>query len=100
MTESKNSVLLVDDDFCIHRVVGDALREAGFRVSDAEDGKMGFEMFLKGSFDAVITDRGMPQMGGEELAEEIKGSSPNTPVILITAQLRKTGRPSLFDEVL
>jgi CheY-like chemotaxis protein len=100
MSHPAYSILLVDDDDSIHRVVGNALREQGYVVADAADGEMGFQMFSTQSFDAVITDGTMPRMTGEELAQKIKAASPNTPVLHITASLLNKRRGDLFDEVL
>jgi CheY-like chemotaxis protein len=36
------------------------------------------------SFDLVITDRAMPEMGGDELAAMVKVLAPSTPVLMLT----------------
>jgi DNA-binding response OmpR family regulator len=100
MTRPQFSILLVDDEKSIHEAFGIALSDAGYRVGYAEDGAIGFQMFLEGSWDAVITDQAMPHMTGEQLAEEIKGISPDTPVILVTGHILADTRLKLFDEVL
>ena len=97
---SKRSILVVDDEESIRDALGIALEEAGYLVAHASNGEIGFQMVLEGSFDAVITDRVMPRMTGEQLAQEIKNISPNTPLILITGHLLKGSRVDLFDEVL
>jgi DNA-binding NtrC family response regulator len=100
MSQSPYSILLVDDDDSIHRALGNALREEGYFVADAANAEIGFQMFSAQSFDAVITDRTMPRMTGEQLTQKIKADSPNTPVILITACVPATTREKLFSEVL
>ena len=100
MTDHKYSLLLVDDEESIHEALGIALTEAGHFVGYAGDGAAGFQMFLERSWDAVITDRAMPQMTGEQLAEEIKAISPETPIILITGHLLVDRRLNLFHQVL
>jgi len=100
MTDSKFSILLVDDEKSIHEALGIALTEAGHLVGYAADGAIGFQMFLEGSWDVVVTDRAMPQMSGEQLAAEIKAISPKTPIILITGHLMEETRVQLFDAVL
>ena len=99
MSHSAYSILLVDDDDSIHRVLGSALREQGYVVTDAADGEIGFQMFSTQSFDAVITDGTMPRMTGEQLAQKIKAASPNTPVLHITASLLHKKGGNLFDAV-
>ena len=39
---------------------------------------------MSGRFDLIVTDRAMPEMGGDELAAAIERLSPNTPVIMLT----------------
>ncbi len=60
----------------------------------------GLRMFEERSWDLVITDRTMPEMGGEQLAEEIRSISPDVPLILITGFLKSDTRVDLFDEIL
>jgi DNA-binding NtrC family response regulator len=100
MNQLRRSILLVDDEESIHCVLGIVLRDAGYLVADADNGEIGFQMFLAGFFDAVITDWGMPRMTGEQPGQAIKKVSPNTPVILVTGHLPSDNRSKLFDEVL
>ena len=76
------------------------LREAGYLVGDANDGVARLAMFRQSSWDLVITDRAMPGMGGEELAEEIRRIWPAVPLMLITGSLTSDTRVDLFDEIL
>lgn len=94
------TVLLVDDEASIHFTVGLFLREAGYFVDTAIDGRAGLRKFHKGSWDLIITDLVMPGMGGEEFAQEIRKLSPAIPIILITGFLKPQTRVELFDEVL
>ena len=94
------SVLLVDDEASIHFTVGLFLREAGYFVDTAIDGREGLRKFHKGSWDLVITDLAMPGMGGEEFAQEIRSLSRKVPVILITGSLKPDTRLDLFNDVL
>src|SRR5271167_4854080 len=95
----KPLILLVDDEPTIHFLVGRFLREAGYFVNDAKDGVAGLRMFKERSWDLVITDRTMPGMKGEELAEEIRTISPDVPLMLITGS-PKSDNFELFDEIL
>jgi len=60
------------------------LEQDGHAVTEATDGRDGFEKFKSGSFDLVITDRAMPRMNGDQLAAAVKEISPGTPVIMLT----------------
>ncbi len=79
------TVLIADDDASFRRVIEYQLREAGYTVSSAEDGKKALARFSEEPFDAVITDLDMPELSGLDLLREIKRISPDTPVIMVTA---------------
>ncbi len=77
-------ILTVDDEPIVLDVLREYLTGDGHRVVTALDGMSALEAFEKQSFDLVITDRAMPQMNGDQLADRIKEISPATPVLMIT----------------
>jgi CheY-like chemotaxis protein len=78
------SVLVVDDEPIARDVLTEYLTGDGHRVETAVNGREGFEKFKTGSFAVVITDRAMPEMGGDQLATMVKEQAPSTPVVLLT----------------
>ena len=78
-------ILLVDDDASQRRLLEFWLKEEGYEVTTAADGKAGLEIFESCSPVLVISDIRMPGLSGLDLLGRIKASSPDTPVILITA---------------
>ncbi len=80
----KLHVLVVDDEKTVHEVLKEYLRLDGHTVETAENGRTGLELFKKGRFDLVVTDRAMPEMNGDEMVEQIKLVSPSVPVIMVT----------------
>jgi len=93
-------VLLVDDEASIVDLFGMILSNAGYFVRTALNGVAGLSLFQSSSWDLVITDRQMPQMDGERLAQEIKGIAPKTPLILITGLTSGELPAGLFEAVL
>ena len=81
----KYSILLIDDDDSLRRVMEFSLTEAGYRVEAAASGEEGLRLFEKDSFDAVITDITMPGMNGMEVLAKVRERDENFPVIIITA---------------
>jgi len=81
----KASILLIDDDDSLRRVMEFSLVEAGHKVQTASSGEEGLRLFEKGSFDAVITDITMPGMSGIEVLKEVQKRDAELPVIVITA---------------
>jgi DNA-binding NtrC family response regulator len=79
------TVLIADDDSSFRRVLEFQLKQAGYDVLTAEDGKKALEIFSQRRCHAVLTDLDMPELSGNELLKEIKQQSPDTPVIIITA---------------
>ncbi len=81
----KKRILLVDDDSSLRRVLEYHLREAGYSILTASDGRAAFDLFTENDIDLVITDIMMPEINGVELLRRIKAMSPETAVIVITA---------------
>jgi len=77
-------ILVVDDEPLVREVVKEYLNQDGHTVETACNGREGFEKFQKNSFEIVITDRAMPEVSGDMLAERIKEVSPKMPVIMLT----------------
>jgi two-component system NtrC family response regulator len=84
MNEVK-TVLLVDDDESLRRVVEYNLREDGYHVVTAGDGRTGLQRFQESAVDLVLTDVRMPEMDGVELLAHLRAMQPDLPVIVLTA---------------
>jgi PAS domain S-box-containing protein len=78
------TVLLVDDEEGIRKVLGIALADLGYDVIMAENGRHALELFQQNSPPIVITDIKMPVMDGIELLKTIKERQPETEVIVLT----------------
>jgi signal transduction histidine kinase/CheY-like chemotaxis protein len=77
-------VLVVDDEPIARDVLSEYLMGDGHTVDTASNGREAFEKFKAGRYAIVITDRAMPEIGGDQLAAMVKEASPDTPVILLT----------------
>jgi CheY-like chemotaxis protein len=77
-------VLVVDDEPIARDVLSEYLMGDGHTVDTAVNGREGFEKFKSGRYALVITDRAMPELGGDQLAAMVKEAAPDTPVILLT----------------
>jgi signal transduction histidine kinase len=78
------SILVIEDEPDMVRVVRDLLEEGGYTVEIAGDGATGIEIFSGARHDLVISDLAMPGMSGTEVARRSKDISPATPVFLLT----------------
>ncbi len=81
----KSTILLIDDDDSLRRVIEFSLAEAGHKVVTAASGEEGLRLFESGSFDAVVTDITMPGLGGMDVLAKVRVKDPDLPVIMITA---------------
>jgi two-component system alkaline phosphatase synthesis response regulator PhoP len=81
-------ILVVDDEIHILRVVAIKLKNNGFEVITAEDGKQGFETALAEMPDMIISDYQMPNMTGIEMVEKLRQNETTKciPVIMLTAR--------------
>ncbi|MDY6971931.1 MAG: response regulator [Thermodesulfobacteriota bacterium] len=84
--EGTESILLVDDEAPIIRMVNQMLERLGYFVTARTSSIEALETFrLKpDSFDLVITDQTMPNMNGTDLAQKLLEIKPDIPVILCT----------------
>jgi two-component system NtrC family response regulator len=81
----KPSILLIDDDDSLRRVMEFSLVEAGYTVRTAASGEDGLRLFEQEAGDAVVTDITMPGMSGMEVLARIREKDEQVPVVVITA---------------
>src|SRR3989344_4304379 len=78
-------VLIIDDDPFIVEMYGLKLKEAGYDVQAAPDGKHGLEEIRRGGWDVVLLDVVLPMMDGFEVLETIQREKiTHPPIILLT----------------
>jgi PAS domain S-box-containing protein len=82
--ERKGRILLVDNDPGVLSILGEMLKDAGHHVLPVPSGSEALRVFVPSGFDLVITNVGMPEMSGWDLAERLRVGDPNVPVIFIT----------------
>jgi two-component system response regulator MtrA len=78
-------VLLVEDDASIREVTALGLRQAGFRVTTAGDGRGGLAHARQPVFDLVILDVMLPGLDGLDVCRELRKTS-RVPVLMLTAR--------------
>ncbi len=79
------TILLIDDDDSLRRVTEYNLSSHGFKVIPADSGTQGLDFFHAHGPDLVVSDVKLGDINGLDLMEKIKKSSPDTPVIIMTA---------------
>jgi len=79
------TVLVVDDESSLRKVLGATLRREGYNVVTAEDGEKAIARFDEGGIDVVVSDLVMPKRDGLDVLRHVLSRAPDVPVILITA---------------
>jgi DNA-binding response OmpR family regulator len=79
-------VVVIEDELAIRRGVGDALRAAGYKVTEAADGAKGLEEAVRLGVDLVLLDLLLPRRDGLEVLAELRKIRPMLPVIILTAR--------------
>ena len=78
-------ILLVEDDLEAARFLIKGLRESGYTVEHAADGREGLFRATEGEFDLVITDRMLPHMDGLAIIQLMRQKGVSTPVLILSA---------------
>ena len=91
MTTAPQHLLIVDDDADIRQLLGDYLRENGYRVTSAADGKGMRAVLAAGMPDLIVLDVMLPGEDGISLCRAVRARS-EVPIIMLTARGDDTDR--------
>jgi len=79
-------LLLIEDDLTIASFVSKGLKEAGFAVEHASEGKTGLHMALTSCYDAAVIDIMLPGLDGLAIIDELRQRRIKLPVIILSAK--------------
>ena len=91
MQSAMKTILVIDDEPKIHKVVRGYLEQAGFRVVVAEDGQAGLIAFRHEKPDLVVLDLMLPVMDGFEVCRRMRRES-TVPIIMLTARVEEVDK--------
>jgi two-component system, chemotaxis family, chemotaxis protein CheY len=82
------TIMTVDDSTSVRQMVSFTLKEAGYDVVEACDGKDALNKISNASLNMVVTDLNMPNMDGIELIKNIRSNSKYRfiPIIMLTTE--------------
>ncbi|VAW14769.1 Response regulator [hydrothermal vent metagenome] len=92
----KIRILWTDDEIDLLRAHIIFLQEKGYEVETANNGSDAIDLVRENHYDIIFLDENMPGMTGLETLNEIKGVSPNVPVVMIT----KSEEEDIMDEAI
>lgn len=78
------SVLVVDDDERVGRMLVRIVGGLGCRARQAQDGRRGLELVAEEAPDLILLDLRMPDMNGPQFLEKLRKDHPVLPVIIVT----------------
>jgi PAS domain S-box-containing protein len=82
----RGTVLVVDDEPALRRLVGRCMRAAGYQVLEAESGTSALALVARGEdqIDLLLTDVMMAEMSGRELARTLRVEHPTLPIVYMS----------------
>ncbi|HZC29436.1 MAG TPA: response regulator transcription factor [Gaiellaceae bacterium] len=80
-----STILLVDDEESVQRLLAYPLERDGFRVVQAHDGQEALDRFSAHHIDLVVLDVMLPRLDGLEVCKRLRAES-NVPIIMLTAR--------------
>jgi DNA-binding response OmpR family regulator len=78
-------LLVVEDEAVLARNLADGLRDAGFAVDVALDGRDAVDKVAVTTYDVVVLDRDLPGVPGDEVCRTLVDSRPRTRILMLTA---------------
>ena len=92
----KKKILIIEDDHDVRELYAEVLRDEGFDVQEAVDGRSGLAKVLEDGYDLLLLDIMLPKFDGLEVLKTIKEKAKvkGIPVILLT----NLGRESIIKE--
>lgn len=85
MQEKKNTVLIIEDDAQIRKMLGIVLDAVDFRAIEAESGKQGIRMSASVKPDVILLDLGLPDIDGKEVIAAVREWS-QVPIIVLSVR--------------
>jgi DNA-binding NtrC family response regulator len=85
MSTEKRSILVVEDEAKLRRLIELQLADEGFLVQSAPDAEAGLKMVNEIQFDLIATDFKLPGMSGLEFLQAVKRIDAHLPVVIMTA---------------
>jgi len=94
--EFKESILIVDDEERIRRLLRMYLEKEGYLIDEAEDGETALKKATEIEYDLLILDIMLPGIDGVEVCSRLR-KTKSTPIIMLTAKGEETNRVQGFE---
>lgn len=84
--EEKLNILLCEDDENLGMLLREYLQAKGYSATLCPDGEAGYEAFIANKYDICVLDVMMPKKDGLTLAQEIRATNSEVPIVFLTAK--------------
>jgi|HigsolmetaAR202D_1030399.scaffolds.fasta_scaffold00044_52 Response regulators consisting of a CheY-like receiver domain and a winged-helix DNA-binding domain len=81
----KATILIVDDELLVRRVLGDALTRVGYKVEQAANGQAALERLSRDGIDLLLLDLFLGDLDGVQVLQEARRLWPLLPIVMLTA---------------
>lgn len=81
-----DKILIIEDDPDIADLVEINVKDLGYVLDKAADGKTGLEKALSNSYKLIILDLMLPGLNGTEVCKRVREVDPHTPILMLTAK--------------
>ncbi|QHD01227.1 response regulator [Pseudomonas sp. S04] len=110
MSSTTSTILVVEDDAIVRMLIVDVLEELEFKVLEADDGTAALALLKNHDtlIDLLMTDVGLPEMDGRELAARARALRPSLPILFasgyaesleVPAGMHVIGKPFSIDQL-
>lgn len=110
MSAAASTILVVEDDAIVRMLIVDVLEELGYLVLEAADAAAALMIIKKSEqvIDLMMTDVGLPDMNGQELAGKARELRPTLPILFasgyaesidVPADMQVIGKPFSIDQL-
>jgi len=97
MSAPAATILVVDDEPPIRRLLRTSLSSQGFGVVEAADGREAEEQIRRSSPDLVILDLGLPDMSGLDLIRTVRAGGSSLPILVLSSRSDERGKVEALD---
>lgn len=78
-------ILLIEDDQAVADYIIKGLKQSGFNVDHADEGKQGLLLATAENYDVMIIDRMLPNVDGLTIIQTLRGAENKTPILILSA---------------
>lgn len=97
MNTTAATILIVDDEPPIRRLLRTSLASQGFQVTEAENGSDALAAIEESRPDLVILDLGLPDIDGSEVIRRLRGDDNAVPILVLSSRSDEKGKVEALD---